>query len=244
MAGKRMSEAAMAPARRETEQPGAATAVLRRTMVDRQLRPFDVTDVPLIESFLDVPREFFLPERLATLAYSDLAATLHTASGVKRTLLPPLVLARMIQAAAPRPQEKALAIGGAGYSAALLADLVGSVVAVESDADIAARAVEGLCVLGAGNVRVEVGPLAAGAPAHAPFDIILIEGASESDLAPLFAQLGPNGRLLAIQTPEAGAGRQLVRFQFVDGRPAGRISLLSVTIPVLEGFEKPPAFAF
>lgn len=239
-----MSEAAVAPARRETEQPGAATAVLRRTMVDRQLRPFDITDVPIIERFLAVPRELFLPERLSTLAYSDLAATLHTASGVRRALLPPLVLARMIQAAAPRPQEKALAIGGAGYSAALLADLVGSVVAVESDAGIAAHAVEGLCTLGAGNVRVEVGPLAAGAPAHAPFDIILIEGAAESDLAPLFAQLGPNGRLLAIQTPEAGAGRQLVRFQFVDGRPAGRISLLSVTIPVLEGFEKPPAFAF
>ena len=129
-----MSEAAVAPARRETEQPGAATTVLRRTMVDRQLRPFDVTDVPIIERFLDVPRELFLPERLATIAYSDLAATLHPASGVKRSLLPPLVLARMIQAAAPRPDEKALVIGGAGYSAAVLANLVGSVVAVESDA--------------------------------------------------------------------------------------------------------------
>jgi protein-L-isoaspartate(D-aspartate) O-methyltransferase len=239
-----MSEAAVAPARRETEQPGAATAVLRRTMVDRQLRPFDVTDVPIIERFLDVPREFFLPEQLSTLAYSDLAATLHPASGVKRSLLPPLVLARMIQAAAPRPHEKALVIGGAGYSAALLANLVNSVVAVESDAGIAGRAIEGLCALGAGNVRVETGPLPAGAPAHAPFDMILVEGAVENDLAPLFAQLGPDGRLVTILTPEPGAGRQLVRFQFVDGRPAGRISLLSVTIPILEGFEKPPAFAF
>ncbi len=59
-----MSEAAVAPGRRETEQSGAATAVLRRTMVDRQLRPFDVTDVPIIDQFLDVPRELFLPEGL------------------------------------------------------------------------------------------------------------------------------------------------------------------------------------
>ena len=94
-------------------------AELRRTMVDRQLRPFDVTDAPLLDQFLATPRELFLPEHQADLAYSDLAVTLRTSAGGKRSLLPPLVLARMLQGAAPRPGQKALVIGGAGTAHAL-----------------------------------------------------------------------------------------------------------------------------
>jgi len=91
-----MSEAAVAPARRETDQ-AAAMAELRRTMVDRQLRPFDVTDAPLLDQFLATPRELFLPEHQADLAYSDLAVTLRTSAGGKRSLLQPPVLGRMLQ---------------------------------------------------------------------------------------------------------------------------------------------------
>jgi protein-L-isoaspartate(D-aspartate) O-methyltransferase len=65
-----MSEAAVAMVRQYAEQ-GQSAAELRRTMVDRQLRPFDVTDVPLLERFLNVPRELFLPAGQETLAYSD-----------------------------------------------------------------------------------------------------------------------------------------------------------------------------
>ncbi|MCC3243857.1 protein-L-isoaspartate O-methyltransferase [Methylocystis sp. WRRC1] len=238
-----MSEAAVAPARREAEQ-GVATAELRRTMVDRQLRPYDVTDVPLIEQFLAVPRELFLPESQSALAYSDLAVTVKGAGGRKRSLLPPLVLARLLQGAAPRLGEKALDIGGAGYSAAILSGLVGEVVALESDPELAARARAGLSALGAGNVRVETGPLEKGVPAAGPFDMIFVHGRVESGLDALFAQLTPNGRLLAIVTPEPGAGQQIVRFERQDGRAAGQLPLLSANAPVLEGFEKAPAFAF
>jgi len=242
-AGDRMSEAAVAPARRETDQ-AAAMAELRRTMVDRQLRPFDVTDAPLLDQFLAIPRELFLSEHQANLAYSDLAVSLGTVSGGKRTLLPPLVLARMVQGAAPRPGERALVIGGAGYSAALLAGLVDEVVVVESDPELARRTIAGLCTLGVANARVETGPLSRGAPHLAPFDFILVEGAADAGLDLLFDQLKPEGRLLAIVTPEAGAGRQLVRFERVEGKAAGDRPLLSAGAPVLEGFGKVPTFAF
>ena len=238
-----MSEAAVAPARRETDQT-VAMVERRRTMVDRQLRPFDITDAPLLDQFLATPRELFLPEHQADLAYSDLAVTIRGASGRVRSLLPPLVLARMLQGAAPRPGQKALAIGGAGYSAALLAGLVDEVVVVESDPELARRAVAGLCTLGVANAKVETGPLSRGAPHLGPFDFILVEGAADSGLDPLFEQLKPDGRLLAIVTPEVGAGRQLVRFERVEGKAAGDRPLLSAGAPVLEGFEKAPAFAF
>jgi protein-L-isoaspartate(D-aspartate) O-methyltransferase len=238
-----MSEAAVAPARRETDQ-ATAMAELRRRMVDRQLRPFDVTDAPLLDQFLAVPRELFLPEHQENLAYSDLAVTLRLASGRGRTLLPPLVLARMLQGAAPRSGEKALVIGGAGYSAALLAGLLDEVIVLDSDPELARRAVAGLCTLGIANAKVETGSLSRGAPHLAPFDFILVEGAADAGLDPLFDQLKPEGRLLAIVTPEIGAGRQLVRFERVDGKKAGDRPLLSAGAPVLEGFEKEPVFAF
>ncbi|QGM99065.1 protein-L-isoaspartate O-methyltransferase family protein [Methylocystis parvus] len=238
-----MSEAAVATVRRDTEQ-GQAVAELRRTMVDRQLRPFDVTDVPLLERFLDVPRELFLPASQGPLAYSDLAITVKGAGGHKRTLLPPLVLARLLQGGAPRPGEKALDIGGAGYSAALLSSLVGDVVALESDPELAARAKEGLAAIGAKDVRVETGPLEKGFAAAAPYDVIYVQGAVEAGLDALFAQLAPNGRLLTIVTPETGAGQHVVRYERQGGQAAGRVSLLSANATVLEGFAKPQAFSF
>jgi protein-L-isoaspartate(D-aspartate) O-methyltransferase len=238
-----MSEAAVATVRRDSEQ-GQAVAELRRTMVERQLRPFDVTDVPLLERFLDTPRELFLPSSQAAVAYSDLAVTVKGEGDRKRTLLPPLVLARLLQGGSPRPGEKALDIGGAGYSAALLSGLVGEVVALEVDPELARRAKEGLSAIGAGNVRVEIGPMEKGWPAGGLYDVIYVHGAVEAGLDALFAQLKPNGRLLAIVTPEAGAGQHVVRFERQGGQPAGRVSLLSANAPVLEGFAKALSFTF
>ncbi len=238
-----MSEAAVAMVRQYAEQ-GQSAAELRRTMVDRQLRPFDVTDVPLLERFLNIPRELFLPVGQETLAYSDLAVTVRGASGRRRTLLPPLILARLLQGGTPRPGEKVLVIGGAGYSAAILSGLVGEVVALESDPELAARARDGLAAIDAANARVEIGPMEQGCAASGPFDLIFIEGAVEDGLETLFAQLTPDGKLLAIAKPESGAGQQVVRYERQGGQLAGRISLLSANAPVLEGFAKAPSFIF
>ena len=83
-----------------------------------------------------------------------------------------------------------------------------------------------------------------GCPASGPFDLIYVEGGVETGLETLFAQLTPDGQLLAIVTPEAGAGQQVVRYERQAGQPAGRISLLSANAPVLEGFAKAPSFIF
>lgn len=237
-----MSQAAAA-VRRDVTQDQALTT-LQLTMVDRQLRPFDVTDVPLIEQFLRTPRELFLPASKDALAYSDLAVVVTSAGGRKASLLPPLVLARLLQGGAPRPGEKALAIGGGGYSAAILSGLVGSVVALESDIEFAERARNGLAALGADNARVETGPLQAGFAAGAPYDVIYVEGRVETGLEALLAQLAPEGRLLTIVTPEQGAGQQVVRYERQGGQPSGRIFLLSANAPVLDGFAFAPTFAF
>lgn len=145
---------------------GKATAALRRTMVERQLRPFDVTDLPVLNRFLNVPREAFLPPSLAAVAYSDLAVVGKGSSGACSRALPaPLVLARFLQSAEIRPHHKVLDIaGGAGYPAALLSGLAAEVVALESDPELAEQARANLAKVGATQVRVLCGPLEKGAP--------------------------------------------------------------------------------
>ncbi|OBS50622.1 protein-L-isoaspartate(D-aspartate) O-methyltransferase [Methylosinus sp. 3S-1] len=215
-------------------------------MVERQLRTFDVTDLPLLRRFLAVPRELFLPNDLAPLAYSDLPLTLKSEHGRPlRQLLPPLVLARLLQEAEIRESDRVLLIGGgAFYSAALIAPLAREVVALESDARLAATAQSYLGALGLSGLRVEQGPLPAGVPAAAPFDLIVIEGAVEANLGALEAQLTGDGRLLAIAKPDADAGWAVTRFERSGGQPAGTRALFDASAPVLEGFAKAPAFAF
>jgi protein-L-isoaspartate(D-aspartate) O-methyltransferase len=223
-----------------------ASASLRQTMVDRQLRPFDVTDVLVLQRFLDVPRELFLPDEFASLAYSDNAITLRDADGRKtRTLLPPLVLARFIQNADIKSTDSVLEIaGGTGYSAALLSGLAASVVSLESETELAEQAKANLAVLGAANIRVESGALEKGVPATAPYDVILVLGAVEDGLDQLLAQLTPNGRLLAIRRSDQWSGQQALRFERSNGQAAGERPLFDASAPILPGFEKAPAFVF
>ncbi len=228
------------------QEAGAATAALRATMVDRQLRSYDVTDLPVLQRFLDVPRELFLPPELAPIAYSDLAIPGRGSVGVASRAIPaPLVLAKFLQCAEIRPHHKVLDVaGGAGYSAALLSGLAGQVVALESDAELAELARANLAKIGARQARVECGPLEKGAPDAAPFDVILIHGAVEGGLDALFEQLTPNGRLLAYKRSEQDAGLKVVRFERSEGKPAGERALFDATAPLLAAFAKAPGFAF
>jgi protein-L-isoaspartate(D-aspartate) O-methyltransferase len=222
------------------EPLGAETAELRRVMVERQLRPYDVHDLEVLNRFIAVPRELFLPGHLASVAYSDLSVE---AEGGRRWEPAPLVLARFLQIADIRPEHKVLYIaGGEGYAAALLSGLAGDVVALESDAAIAERARANLAKIGAGAVRVIVGPLAKGAPAEAPFDIILIQGAVEAGLEELLSQLKPNGRLLAFRRPEPKSGIKAVRIDLSNGKVAGERPIFDAAAPRLEEFAQPAAF--
>ena len=221
---------------------GNATAALRRTMVERQLRPFDVTDLAVLNRFLDVPREFFIPAEFESVAYSDLALP---GKGCGRAQLPPLVLARFLQAAEIRPDYRVLDVAGAaGYPAALLSGLAREVVALESEAELAAEARENLAKIGAANVRVVLGPLEKGAPDAAPFDVILIYGAVEARLDALLEQLTPDGRLLAFKRLEPAGGLKAVSFERSDGKFGGARSLFDASAPLLQAFAQPPQFVF
>lgn len=222
---------------------------LRRTMVDCQIRTFDVTDQALLARLFEVPRELFLPADLAPLAYSDaiLQAKPSEPGAKSRPLLPPLVLARLIQGAGVLASDKVLDVAPAtGYSTALLAGLAGAVTALESDEAFLARARANLDGFGLGRVRTVLGPLAEGAPKEAPFDVILINGGVEANLEPLLAQLREGGRLVAIERrhddPTGGASKA-VRYERIDGATGYRV-LFDASAPVLDAFRRADEFTF
>ncbi len=215
-------------------------AAARRHMVDGQVRTADVTDLRIISAMLEVPRERYVPPRAEGLAYLDLGMGLAAAGAAARSLLKPMVLAKLIQAADIPPDGRVLAVGCAtGYSAAVLARIAGQVVALEQDDSLATGAQAALA--GLPNVTFVKGALADGWPKAAPYDAILIDGAIEFVPPALSAQLKEGGRLVAVLGGGPGASAMLYRR---SGTELGGRAIFDAAAALLPGFTKEPAFAF
>ena len=197
----------------------------RINMVESQVRPSDITDRRIIRAMLEVPREAFVPPALHELAYMDEAVpvTPRADGRVARALLAPRTFAKLVQLAEIAPDAVVLDVGCAtGYSTAVLARLAKSVVALEVDDALAARATETLRRLGVANAMVLQAALEAGAPAHAPFGAIMLEGAVSRVPQELLAQLADGGRLVAVVLNGAFGQAQVWRRtgKAVDARSA------------------------
>jgi protein-L-isoaspartate(D-aspartate) O-methyltransferase len=223
-------------------------------MVDGQVRTNDVTNLDLIDAMLDVPREAFVPEHLAALAYLDRDLELQAGGGAPRYLLKPVATARLVQAGNIRATDRVLVVGSAtGYSAAVVSRLASAVVALEENSALADAAQNTLRRLGFGTVVPVIGRLVDGWPAAAPFDVIVVEGGVEIMPDGLFAQLSEGGRLVAVMYGGAGGGQgegpvqgqvgKATLFRSIRSEVGGR-PLFDCAAPLLPGFEKAPAFVF
>jgi protein-L-isoaspartate(D-aspartate) O-methyltransferase len=211
----------------------------RTTMVDSQLRTNRIGDPAVLKAMSDVPRERFLPKALHGVAYSD--EDIQLAGG--RFLIEPLALARLLQTAAPKPQDIALVIGcGTGYAATILSKLAATVISIQPDIAAAARLQPLLDSLEADNVVLTVAAdPTAGDPSQAPFDVILLVGSVDGVPDSLLQQLGEGGRLTAvIHDGRLGKGTAYTRVHGVIGAR----TLFDAQISHLPGFSKPPVFAF
>jgi protein-L-isoaspartate(D-aspartate) O-methyltransferase len=167
----------------------------RKVMVDNQLRTSGITDRRLLIAMGEVPREKFVPEVRRGLAYIDEALPV----GGTRKLGAPAPFAKLLQLAAIEHTDKVLDLGcGTGYSAAVLAQLAESVVAVESEAALAASARSTLAGIGASNVTVVEGAIETAGKGKGPFDVIVVEGVLSEVPDALLSQLKPDGRLVAL----------------------------------------------
>jgi len=219
-------------------------ATTRRMMVDGQVHTSDVTDPRILAAMLELPRERFVPQDKAGLAYLDLDLPVTQArpGQTARCLLKPMVLAKMVQATALTADDHVLDVGCAtGYSSALLARLAGSVIALEEDEALARLARDNLAAVGPANVTVATGPLTQGWQGSAPYDVIFINGASEIVPQTLARQLKEGGRLVAV-LGRAPTGQAMV-YRCVGGEISGW-PIFDAAAPLLPGFAAPPAFVF
>jgi len=219
---------------------GLSTA--RQKMVDGQVRPSDVTDSRIIDAMLDVPRDAFVPESQRALAYLDLDLDVSEGGSGKCFLIKPAVIAKMLQAAEIKDTDNVLVAGCAtGYSAALVAKLAGQVTATEADPSQAARAADVLAGLGLGNVKVRTAAAAEGDSANAPYDVIVLDGATEIVPEGLYRQLKEGGRLVGVFAMTQPPRAMIVTRSHGD---FGNRALFDAAVPVLSGLERRPAFVF
>jgi protein-L-isoaspartate(D-aspartate) O-methyltransferase len=215
-------------------------ALARRNMVEGQLRPNKVTNADLLAAIGELARERFLPEGMRAVAYADDDVPL----GNGRFLIEPMVLARLIQALHPGPGDRAMVVAsGRGYGTAVLARLVKSVTAVESDAGLAGAAKQTIESLGLSNVTMRVGKMEDGIAADAPYDLVLIEGAVRQVPQTIIDQMADGGRLATVLAADSGllgAAHLIVK----DGDIASGRPLFDAGTPPLPGFAPAAHFAF
>ncbi|NIZ14408.1 protein-L-isoaspartate O-methyltransferase [Phaeobacter sp. HF9A] len=209
----------------------------RRMMVDTQIRPSDVTKYPIIEAMLAVPREQFVPDAQAEVAYADQSVPL----GAGRVVPEPRTLAKMLDALDVCADELVLDVGsGLGYSTAVVARLAQMVIGVEEDEAMASEAQQLLSESNADNAIIHQGALSEGAAEHGPYDVILIEGGVEILPEGLIAQLKDGGRIAALfMTGALGE----VKIGFKNGDRVSWRFDFNAGAPVLPGFAKAAEFA-
>ena len=215
-------------------------ATARKTMVDCQLRPSKVTDQFILDAFLTIPREDFVGKQQRALAYVD--EDLQLSGG--RCLMEPMVLARLLQALEIRPDDSVLIVGaGCGYGTAVAAKLAGSVIAIETRANLVDKAQDVLVSIGIDNAAIVKSRLVDGYPEEGPYDRILIEGGVETVPDNLLKQLTPKGRLAAIYR-KSGYPVGLASVWTRSGKEFTRTPLFDAQVPNLDEFNTKAEFSF
>ncbi len=210
----------------------------RRNMVESQVRTNRVTQAGLIEAMETIPREQFVPDHLAGIAYVDEAIPL----GEGRFIMEPMVLALLLQTAEIDKDDVVLMVGcGSGYGAAIVARLANTVVAVEDNAALAQQATDNLVAMETDNVAIMESPMADGNVKQGPYDVIVFSGAVGEIPEAIIGQLADGGRLVAIVAKGDGLGKGTLVQKF--GTSVVSREAFDAGTPVLPGFEKKAAFA-
>ena len=214
-------------------------AAARYKMVENQIRTNRVTDPLVIAAMNELPREAFVPAALQGIAYVDEDIPL----GRGRFLMEPLVTALLLQAAEIGPADVALDVGcSTGYASAAMARMASVVVALENDPELVGHANRILTELGMDTVTVVEGPLQAGYPRQAPYDVIFFSGGVAEIPTAITDQLADGGRMVAVVYDRRGIGRGTLFLRVGD--TVSRRAVFDASSPMLSGFERESTFEF
>ncbi|CCM63685.1 MAG: protein-L-isoaspartate(D-aspartate) O-methyltransferase [Candidatus Microthrix sp.] len=182
-------------------------------MVREQLEARGIANTGVLDAMGEVPRERFVPDRLAPRAYDD--EPLPISEG--QTISQPYIVAAMIDSALVGPTDRVLEVGtGSGYGAAVLSRVVAEVVSVERHPSLSETAAVRLNALGYDNVEVVVGDGSLGYAERAPYDAVIVTAAGPGVPRALVEQLAEGGRLV-MPIERAANDQHLIRATLRDG---------------------------
>lgn len=182
-----------------------------------------------------VPRHEFVPVELQPYAYLNRPLPI----GYDKTISQPFIVALMTHLLEPDEDDVVLEIGaGAGYQAAILAELVRQVYTIDIIEELAQGAEKRLSRLGYTNVEVRVGNGYYGWSEHSPYDKIIVTAASELVPTPLIAQLKAGGRMVI---PTGIPERQALTL--VEKSPGGRLTTRDILPVRFSELEEPGDYA-
>ena len=162
-------------------------------MIEEHLLGRDIRDPLVIRAMREVPREAFVPEEMADLAYEDYPLPI----GEGQTISQPYIVVYMTEALELSASDRVLEIGtGSGYAAAVLSRIAATVYTVERIQTLAQSARQRLELLGYTNILVHEGDGTLGWPEHAPYDAIVVTAGAPEVPKPLLGQLAILGRLV------------------------------------------------
>lgn len=167
----------------------------RHNMVEQQIRPWDVLDQRVLDLFLRIPREEFVPTEYRSVAFVDMPLPI----GHGEVMMEPKLEARMLQSLVIQPADKVLEVGtGSGYVTALLAGLAANVVSVEIEPELLEQARQRLTAQGISNVVLEQGDAANGWDKSQPYDVIAVTGSVAALPQGLKQNMQVGGRMFVI----------------------------------------------
>ena len=214
--------------------------IARKNMVENQIRANKVTSLNVINAFLDVPREKFVPDALQEISYVDEDIQLSR----NRFMMKPMILARLFQSLNLKGNENILHVGSnSGYGSAILSRMCSSVISLESDKKLFETSIHTFSNMGFDNVVPLHGSMENGVEKEAPFDIIFIEGSIETEPKCLFSQLNENGKLIAIIRP-ANIKIGKAKLFFKISNEIGLENLFDAQVSKLSIFKSKTKFSF
>jgi protein-L-isoaspartate(D-aspartate) O-methyltransferase len=213
-------------------------AKARETMVEQQVRPWDVLDARVLDALVNVPRDAFVPAAHRALAYADAALPL----GHGESMMKPVVEGRVLQALDVQAGEDVLEIGtGSGFLTACLGRLAREVHSIDRHGDFADAARARLDGMGlGGNVRIETAD-AFSWETDRRFDAICVTGAVDTVPSRFLQWLRPGGRLFVVRGTAPAMEAVLVRNEVNGPRIE---SLFETDLAYLAGAAPAPRFDF
>lgn len=223
------------PDKATTAQPNLNQA--RFNMVEQQIRTWEVLDSRVLDLLHEVPREKFVPEPYSGVAYADTNVPLDDG----QFMLPPRVVARILQALQPKRMDRVLEIGtGSGYLTRLFASLSAHVVSVEISPTLHTQAAARLKSQGIRNVTLVHADGVHGWETDAPYDAIAFTGSMPKIDPDVQQQLKLGGRMFAI-VGRSPAMQALLTTR-VSANEWATTSLFETVVAPLTGAEEPRCF--